>query len=78
VFATLVQMQALLAVRNSGFAVPAAVLDRACGYLEKEVDPSTPSGAAAVPIVFGTGHFEAPLAAEVVEGRARPGCCRRR
>jgi hypothetical protein len=72
VFATLVQLQALRAVRNSGIAVPAAVLDRARDYLEKEVDPSTPSGAAAVAIVFGTGSYDAPLARKWLKAAPAP------
>jgi hypothetical protein len=62
VFATLAQLDALRAAREAGVAVPADVLDRARVYLEKEVDPASPAGAAAAAVVFGAGPYEGPLA----------------
>lgn len=62
VFATLAQLQALRAAQSAGIVVPAAVLDRAQNYLEKEDDPLELS-ASVVPI-YGSKPYKFPSAAE--------------
>jgi hypothetical protein len=65
VFSTLVHLHALHAVRGAGIHVPAAVLDTARAYLEKEAGP--PATAAAAVMTSGRGPFDSALAQKWVK-----------
>jgi RNA polymerase sigma factor (sigma-70 family) len=59
---TVLQLQALRAARHAGIPVPKETFAKAWTYLEKNIDPRAPAGAAGMAGALALGAYETPAA----------------